>query len=574
MENFMKTHSLSSGKLLLLAFAALVATPTFSMIKAESTNLKPQSALILIEDGQQIEESSIDDFITALGNSTSPIIVSFNLVRYFFIDSPEPAHAYMRHMTGLDQRWLIKKACDDIYIFIPVSHLKTNLSDTEISSVLTDNPIENSLVEYKLGLKIEHMQTIAFNDLLSAPATATQSSASENHDYFYNAFGNIFCTKTEYAHAINHNIIDKKFAQPLWSFCMTGHGEGKRRKIAGIKLPALKTILDFFDNSIQTQLLYYFSCYGGGQNAELLYGSGDKEKVYSYTIVDEGNPDSASFSNAPYCFEEENSKEIKIALSMSFGALLSMMNDPSASHREICNSIRDKDRSRLPQIKRAFSRGFNPIFEEDIIRISELANGKNSQTTADEKPNAMTLLIDQQNVTGELIINNPQITCALSMVPGNTAHRIKKISSTVHDEQKIRSWFETAHFLRAPKLFYIEEMGSWKDVIVNTGQYEPYCPYDFFTDQNGTVWASTMYQGSEHPANEEEKIQYNARLASLKSQFQKRRLADKFSPTDMVERIHYASLCYSDKKERNWALREIAKCSLLGMAYLMPGPIQ
>ena len=53
----MKTHSLSSGKLLLLAFAALVATPTFSMIKAESTNLKPQSALILIEDGQQIEES-------------------------------------------------------------------------------------------------------------------------------------------------------------------------------------------------------------------------------------------------------------------------------------------------------------------------------------------------------------------------------------------------------------------------------------------------------------------------------------------------------------------------------------
>ena len=112
------------------------------------------------------------------------------------------------------------------------------------------------------------------------------------------------------------------------------------------------------------------------------------------------------------------------------------------------------------------------------------------------------------------------------------------------------------------------------------------CLQTYTIDKN-TVYIEN-YLEKTRPANLIERMHYNAVLrrergalipvgcdpSSYKHSFTKQRLEKQIDPSGMIERIHYASLCAKDTAHKSWALREMAKCSLLGLAYLMPGPIQ
>jgi hypothetical protein len=140
---------------------------------------------------------------------------------------------------------------------------------TEKSIVITDP-------ELKVGLKVQHPNNV-HRDITKR---------------FIEDFSAFFIQKRDIdTYNTQHNT---HYAPKKWRFFITGHGmQGK--SVAGLLLQDFEDLLSFLNTQLDTQLLLYSTCYGGGCNRRTVYGN----KLYNFTIVTLGASDTVIFATTP-----------------------------------------------------------------------------------------------------------------------------------------------------------------------------------------------------------------------------------------------------------------------------------
>jgi hypothetical protein len=76
--------------------------------------------------------------------------------------------------------------------------------------------------------------------------------------------------------------------------------------IAGLSMTAYKQLLDFLNDKISTTMLYYYSCFGGGQQLQLPFFLRGIDKIYNYTIMSEISADIPGYGDQPYFYARAN----------------------------------------------------------------------------------------------------------------------------------------------------------------------------------------------------------------------------------------------------------------------------
>ncbi len=76
--------------------------------------------------------------------------------------------------------------------------------------------------------------------------------------------------------------------------------------IAGLSMTAYKQLLDFLNDKISTTMLYYYSCFGGGQQLQLPFFLRGINKTYNYTIMSEISADIPGYGDQPYFYAGAN----------------------------------------------------------------------------------------------------------------------------------------------------------------------------------------------------------------------------------------------------------------------------
>lgn len=193
--------------------------------------------------------------------------------------------------------WTIKKTCNpEILLLIPrtVTADRKNRAFSYLSS-LTET-------EYELGLKIDHLQDLAFDTFYPVDKffpvyddpesiaklgkiyqDCTISPVQLQADYLLRVFEEIFVTRAEYA--LNHRTAE----MPRWTFSFDGHGFTE--SIYGMHLDQFKEILSFCASKIVTVFFSYAACDTLGAQSQKIYGEFSCEthgSTYPFTILTNG----------------------------------------------------------------------------------------------------------------------------------------------------------------------------------------------------------------------------------------------------------------------------------------------
>lgn len=413
--------------------------------ETEETPITPIHGLLVFLDDSEKKLGAISgDCLAALQQNAGPIIASASI-----IDT-------IRNRFN-EQLWIIKEINPLLYLLIPKSYLlDKNISEHDL--YYTNNPALTE-IEYQLGLKANHMQMVTLQDI-KRPLETPQYA-----DYFMQALwdetqnkSHIFVTHNEYAH-------DKIFKVPQWVIYIGGHG-GMKTSVVDLSLEQFKTLLSFLEYKIQTYLLYYSSCYAAGINSELLYKDTRSkiDKTYSFAIITQALTDASIFSATQISL-------VARAIAMS-GSFFDFLQYATTSHTINYNTLANLVHPNIqavaiPQIKLPGLPWFSVIDTEKVASIGTILTKTRTEPLDIETffakkgklAEPIALLLYANYILFELIINSktdkgkpPSI---ISMIPGTTAHRIKKISSSKHSIEDILSSFLDIESLGPNKYFSI-----------------------------------------------------------------------------------------------------------------------
>jgi hypothetical protein len=474
---------------------------------------EPRALFIVLDDSEANEShygAISQDFEAMFNQKVCPLLVSSSLF-----------------MTNIDKlhdidTWLIKEVNTRLYLLIPRKYL-TNLS-IEYSAAANYTQ-EQSLLkdELKLGLKINHMKTVALKTLI-------KSSPSEKlpkyTDYFMPAVyhqdekkdekSDIFCLRTDY-------YQNKVSTQPNWSIYMLGHGEMKDF-IVGLTLADFKLFLTFLTNKINTRLFVYLSCYAAGYNTKIIYEEFGKvlQQTYPFTIITQALGD-VSTTNAPSAlkfdlfFNEITAPEI-----IDYEKAMDALNTKEALNREDQEyyeqySVAPRENlswENVPQIKYPGLSWFSPMTNRrNAVSIgSILAKTRGANRPLDiatffgKNTDPRALLIYAADIPFEIKINSLRFDAIISMIPGDAIHKFEKISSTTKTIDEITGTFLKLNRLEPLKLFFIKEVSAkmknstqfatYKNVIIYSSYdniYFEVLQYEFY-EHNGTLYVrNTSY---------------------------------------------------------------------------------
>jgi hypothetical protein len=189
--------------------------------------------------------------------------------------------------------WIIKSVDADRRLFLLVpKNYRNALNEFDFANYTPGAPHAATApcteVEYKTGLKIDHMRTVTdfFKELADIHETDTEFA-----DYFMKAVVNqttknsdIFVTNVEYA--------AKKYPLPKWTIFISGHGDVGQMQTS-LSIQDFSEFLNFL-RRINTTLFIYITCYAIGSNENVLYKDLEKPTVattYPFIIVAEGATD-------------------------------------------------------------------------------------------------------------------------------------------------------------------------------------------------------------------------------------------------------------------------------------------
>lgn len=392
---------------------------------------------------------------------------------------PQLKTSFVKAATHFDaNEWIIKQINPHLLLLVPKWYLeqinKTNLARFYSST-------SYSATELNLGIQIDHkqMQTI---DSINAYADAYQAPEKDEPDSFLiRSLNDIFITRNEYTKELVEKT--KVAPQPQWVIYMGGHGVSGKY-IANLGIESFKTLLNFFETKIFTKLFVYMSCYAAGVSAKKVYYDRDLRlfKTYSFALASGALTDAPASSKwSSLSFGEIKPEDLDIPHqllkprnSFNFAQFLeqaasSDLIDFPKLLENVLTGAQQGPEARyifsLPQLKLPGIPWFNVVdtYQKvvSIGRVLAAAHGAerplNIMTFFQRKVEPMAILLYANVIPFEIQIPLKTMPLLISMIPGNTAHKIKKISIDTTFKEFAAS-FKPLEKISAKKLFWIEEL--------------------------------------------------------------------------------------------------------------------
>lgn len=393
--------------------------------------------------------------------------------------------------------WIIKKIRPELYLFLPHSYLVAHAIPIEEAEKYTVEPMAAlTPCELKLGLKVNHMETISSKDKddTSAHVLAIRKPSPEPDyaTYFVSALYDdstrasaIFCQRTDY--------VTWREKLPLWSIFLMGHGYLKKR-IVGLTLADFQKVLWFFENKINMRLLAYLSCYAAGMNTEIIYRDAKSgiQKVYSFPIITRALTDApieATSDLEDYKFSEfiqlteqtttEPLNYAKITVSL-YGPIFGdhMQNWPQIKLPGIEWFSVQRSNADIASIGTHLALTRDPHKPLDITQFMG-SYAIDSKTKKAREPIILTLYAPI--IPFEVILDAPSLVAVVSMIPGDAIHVFNKIS-TSFELERFLELFMNISGSDVEKIIYIELLTSKKkpiahDIIIMASGDVPYAYY-------------------------------------------------------------------------------------------------
>ncbi len=369
-----------------------------------------------------------------------------------------------------EEQWIIKKINNSLNLLIPQSYLKSFGIDKdkvekyfESSSLTTD-------VELRLGLKVNHMKTIDIKDI-------NRPNEVQFADYFIDSLDAIFCTKSDYENA--------SMSMPEWFIYIDGHGL-LNSSIVWLSFDGFKKLLYFLENKIITQLLVVKSCYAMGVNSEKIYGNMKSEikSYYSFPIIVEGlnNVSTGDYLPAVDTVAWDKYAKKQLTVGINFAHFLKRATTLNGEYEKIMEPLFTGHASMIFQIKMPRLEWFSILgWEKEVVSInSVLAEARNPEKPLDVisffKKDPKIILLYTDDIPFELKFNSNKMRAIFSMVSpklvGNrqepVVQRIKKISSPT-SFANVLHWFIVDWTPQVYKVFFIDEIGDRKDIVIFSG---------------------------------------------------------------------------------------------------------
>ncbi|HEX4068465.1 MAG TPA: hypothetical protein VHX42_00035 [Candidatus Babeliales bacterium] len=398
----------------------------------------------------------------------------------------------------IEENWIIKKINDSLVLLIPKFFLEElSISNDQVEQY--DKNLElSSEVELKLGLKVNHMETIALEHI-NKPQEISIIKLLFNGllvDYFIDVMDSIFCTKSDY------RIVESK--SPEWIIYIEGHGL-LNTQIVGLGLNDFQQFLSFLEHKIKTQLLMYVSCFAVGVNSDKIFGNmkSQAKEQYSFPIIVRGINDAIGSDQFPNIniFEWVQNKKIVVDYSPDFPFEIAK-NIKEGKFKHLFSSA--KVLYNLPQIKLPGIDWLSvDIADNEIVSIGSILTKthdfqKPLNIVSFFKKDPEIILLYADNIPFELLINSQNLKTIFSMMssgslsnaPGYIVHKIKKISSTTHDFIGILRWFILTGISQGNKWFLIDEIGDKKDILIY-GTHD-YATKFYYKDHNNDLFMAEI----------------------------------------------------------------------------------
>lgn len=458
------------------------------------------AVLIFLDDSEKEIDAITGSFLAAFTQQAAPIIVSASLIDNIHsakIPDEKNMVVLFKTMQQLarkgdltagqkellksilvftvnfdnesNQKWIIKKISEYLYLFVPNNYLRTkNITPELIQTSSSQQAITQA--ERMLGLKVNHLETATVNSIRKPAQTPALA------DYFVSSLDSIFVTRKEYG---------PQASIPALAFFIHGHGQTDFA-ICGVSLADFTSFLSFLEK-LQTRLLTYLSCYAAGANINLIYqdARAGAQVIHSFPIIVIALTDAYTlfpgltierdqdivqpYSKANYnCFVREVTQSDQINYSDAVRCLQPVLLEANIPH------------IRYPGLP------WFSILDYDTVASIGGVMAKSRTAPLDiakffakqGKPSAPhALLLYARDIPFELIINtkmpaapeviepnpSPQepgscyVPIFVSMIPGAVVHFIKKISSSCNTAHNILANFYIDG-LWYRKLFIIDEI--------------------------------------------------------------------------------------------------------------------
>ncbi len=488
-------------------------------VKSEYT-FTSRGVLIFLDDSKTdlLHDAIGEAAVVAINQQSGPIIVSSsilaNIIQFtknaatiIASESKEKAANIALFYCNLTDeiKWddfVIKKINDSLILILPVHYLNKIQIDINETKKSNAGATETTPLELKLGLRVNHMNTIDNIADINKP-----DQQFEFAEYFINALFNnttqkssIFCTRSEY---------QQNIPLPIWSIYLNGHGK-VNDSIAHLSLDDFKKFLHFLEKHINTKLLIYLSCYAAGINADKIYGSQHKwlAKQYSFPIITCALTDAPVYTrtgSTKYTgfFNEITKSEIDYKKAILY-------LQPMSSHEQ---------RGGTPQIKLPGLEWFSVMdIQDKTVKIGSILayardpdkpldinkffnpHTKKERGAPTEEFNPTAILLYALDIPFELIINSESMSAIISMLPGKKRLKIKKISTQKHSYKNVLGWFAQIEDLSSYKVFFINEIQAndktIRDIIIFNPKKTPHPESDrqfqmFFTDMDEKTYKAT-----------------------------------------------------------------------------------
>lgn len=452
---------------------------------------------IIINNLNKNNEKLILDIIKHRSDLTNNILIK--LKNYFKSDEQISFFLtdilnYIICYSVIYQNWIIKDVNKDFCLLIPKKYL--NSLKIDYSSVKYNKNLNNRLsnTELKLGLKVNHLK-----DLFLAEKTILKYS-----DFNQKSF----------LEALNKIFVKRKENENGWTFYCSGHGFSRYHetlsqikklknyyienkfnlknidnkinylnnyyaynknfedKIIGLSKEFFRDFLIFLNNKIDTNFLYYSTCFSGGNNLIEPY----KNLILNYDIVSEGLSEAYTcqnslYLNIPYFFCSEkkgfscidfNKKRLKLDTSLNFKKFFKKIRSGIKNLKDSIYYINDyfefknnsyylKTINNMPSIRYKYKDKFKLIIGFDNVKIIDHSDKKDIDLN-----NKNLALLYTEYIDKNLILSK-DVKAIISMTKEN-GHIFENIKALDLSLAEVINRFLFTKELAYPKIFWIKNL--------------------------------------------------------------------------------------------------------------------
>jgi len=277
----------------------------------------------------------------------------------------------------------------------------------------------------------------------------------DNHnqvDYFLDGFKKLLIPAREY--------LKKNETAPKWVIYIEGHG-ASTSTVCSLSISVFKDFLAFLRN-VPMKLLIYLSCYASGKTEEILYKD---DGTYDFPIIARGLNDSI----------------VNPLTTFSLFHLYANLDQSGPSYyngfiNSLSLSARGDTVKNTAQIRYPGLAWFSVLDHSTLVSLGKLMAKTRTKplvinTFFASSKKISGILLYTNVIPFEIIINftslspmpNKEELHFVSMVPGETLHRLKKISSDdISYNDLLRSFFIRGISESATKTFLIDELTAPK----------------------------------------------------------------------------------------------------------------